>query len=176
MDIAALLIPNKKTRATFAEYCLALPPKSNYLFLTYFLPNIRSLLKSGFSDNLLTNVQLRPNERPNKTLLLVITYINLTYTYRNKRHSLSDITSSLSPPGIPRVDCSADGDICLCGGFHVCGRGQGLCQGERLDLLCVLRYFLRISLCDQLLRKLSQKTSLEPGGIGKPAHMLIIFF
>lgn len=58
-------------------------------------------------------------------------------------YELKELTFS----GILGVDCSAAGNICLCGRFHLCGRSQGICHGEHLDLLCVLRHIFCVRLC-----------------------------
>lgn len=69
--------------------------------------------------------------------------------------------------GILGVDCSATGDICLCGGVHLCERSQGICRGEHLDLLCVLRHIFCVCLCHQLLWQFTTKASMELGCTGK---------
>lgn len=68
--------------------------------------------------------------------------------------------------GVPRLNGTADGDFWFCGYFHFCGRSQGLCQGEHLDLHRVVRHLPRIGFCHQLLWESSPETPLELGGFG----------
>lgn len=70
-------------------------------------------------------------------------------------------------PGLLGVDCSAAGDVWLCGRFHLRGGSQGVCHEEPLDVPFGLRCVFRVSLRHQLLRKCSSQTPLEPGGFGK---------
>lgn len=81
-------------------------------------------------------------------------------------------SNGLLPAGVPGVDCSADGDVRLCGCFHLCAWSEVIRHGQRLDLLGVLRNILRVGLCDQLLWKLSPETSMEPGRVGKSTETL----
>lgn len=61
---------------------------------------------------------------------------------------VSCLNNPLFPPGVLGVDCSAAGDICLCGCFHLCGPTQVICHDEHLDLLGVLCNIFCFSLCD----------------------------
>lgn len=65
-------------------------------------------------------------------------------------------------PGVPGADPAAVGDPVHCGHFHFCWGGEGLCPGECLDLLCLLRHLLHLPHCSQLLWGLPAKASLEP--------------
>lgn len=70
-------------------------------------------------------------------------------------------------PGLLGVDCSAAGDVWVCGRFHLRGGSQGICHEEPLDVSFVLRCVFCVSLRHRLLRKRSSQTPLEPGGFGK---------
>lgn len=69
--------------------------------------------------------------------------------------------------GVPVINCSAVGDFRLCGSFYLCGQCQEVCPGEHVDLLVILWYIPGLCVRDQLLWRLSQKTSLEPCCIGE---------
>lgn len=73
----------------------------------------------------------------------------------------------LLPPGVPGADPAAVGNPVDCGHFHFCRGGEGLCPGQCLDLLCLLRHLLHLPHCPQLLRGLPAKASLEPCCPGK---------